>query len=101
MIQAPKSRRQSTESPYQAELRSAELNNQAEQRALGKCKTVFGFGLHFREWISRGETNRDQLDPAIRSKGQVADSVRGIDRASYQFPSARDVFRPRNYQRTE
>ena len=60
VIHAPEIRRQSAESPYQADLR-AENAIKTEWGACRKCKTVFGFGLHFRKWITGGEAHRDEL----------------------------------------
>ena len=100
VIQAPERRGQPTQSQDQAELRSAELDDQAETHPLGKCEAVFAFRLHFREWIPGRQTNRDQLIPAVRSKSEVADPIRSIERAPHKFTSASGVLRPRQHGRT-
>ena len=76
MIQAAERRSQPTQGEDQAELRSAELDDQAETHPLGKREAVLAFRLHFREWVPCRETNRDELIPTVRSKSEVADSIR-------------------------
>ena len=95
VIEEPKAGRQSTESSDQAELRPAELDDQAESHPLGKRETVFGFRLHFSERISDRETYGDQLIPAVRGESEIADPIRGIECATDQLTSAGGVLSPR------
>src|ERR1700676_2924343 len=94
MIQAPECRGQSSQGENQAELRSAQLEDQAETHPRGECKAVFAFRLHFHERIPGRQTNGDQLNPAVRSKGKIADPICSVKRTTHETTSAGNVRRP-------
>src|SRR5260221_52286 len=79
-----------------AGLCSTQLDDQAELDAPGEREAVLAFCLRFRERIADRQKIRDQLIPAVRSKGQVADAVRRVERAPYELTAAADVAHPRH-----
>jgi hypothetical protein len=94
VIQTSKPRCRSAKRPNQAQLRPAEVNDQAEPNPFRECQAVFALCLHFCERISDRQTNRDQLVPAIGSERKIANTIRGIKRATHELSSARDVLCP-------
>ena len=61
-----------------------------------KRETMLGFALRLSERISRREKVRDQVVAAVGRKSEVADPVRGIERATHQIAARPDMSRPRH-----
>src|SRR5215468_7848665 len=80
--------------PDKSELRGDLANDEAEPNLLRKLEAILGFTLHVHELISRREKVRDQMVAAVSCIGQVTDFVRGIEGATHQIATGRDMSRP-------
>jgi len=96
VVQRSKRRGQPAQRHDQPELCSAQLDDQAELHALGECEAVDTFRLRLRERIADRQIVRNDLIPAVRSKRQIADPIRRVERPSNELTSTADVCRPRH-----
>ena len=94
VVKGAEFRRQPAEGPDKPELRSNEVNHEAEPSLLRKLEAILGFTLHLGERISRRQKVRVQVDAAVRRKSEVADLVRGLERSMYEVAASPDMFRP-------
>src|ERR1700722_7087046 len=92
-----KFRRHATEGPDKPELNADEVNGEAKPGLPRKLEAMLGFLLHLRERISRRQKVCVQVDAVVRRKTEVADLVRGLERATQRVAAASDVFRPRHH----
>src|ERR1700751_3218011 len=84
VVKGAEFRRQATEGSDKPELHGDEVNDQTKPSLLRKLEAIFGFMLHLRERISRGEKVCVLVFAALRRKSEVADLVRSLKPPAYQ-----------------
>src|ERR1700683_3733932 len=97
IIERAKFRRHATEGPDKPELNADEVNSEAKPSLPREFEAMLGFLLRLRERITRRQKVGVQVDAAVGRKTQVADFVRGLERATQQVPAGPDMFRPRHH----
>src|SRR4029453_14627553 len=78
VIQLPKARGQSSETPYQRKLRSTNAMSKTELGLARKGNTAFGLRLYVPERIAYRQTDRDRCVEAVACKRKVAGAIRDV-----------------------
>src|SRR6516164_3470762 len=76
-VKRAKFRAQATKGSDESELRSDDVNNEADPGILREFEALLGFMLCLNERIPRSEKVRAQVSAAKSRKREIADSVRG------------------------
>ncbi|HEX5765368.1 MAG TPA: hypothetical protein VFY27_07355, partial [Woeseiaceae bacterium] len=79
IVEAAECRSQPTQRSDNLDLRSDEVDHEAEARSPGKLETILGFRLYIAKPISHCQEIRDQLVPAICRERKITNPVRGVE----------------------
>src|ERR1700761_9537158 len=94
IVEAAKFWFQAPKGTNQPELCTDDVNDQTKSGILSELEADLSFTFPLYERFPRREKLGVELIAAVRGKGEIADLVRGLERAAYQISARQDMLRP-------